>query len=195
MSRPVSMMPQIPLFKKGSRPDQWLKMFEDAALFCTKGTEESKLKLVSLYLNEKNRDQFYDQEFQSWEEFKTEFIYKNTKRKDIKGAIKKLESIKQKKHKDLEDFIDRFDNLRRKQKKEAQTYEDTIQSLDDLTLCYLLIKAQNSKSMHHYIRHNDKPQTSKAAKKAVREYEDIKSDQDDSSKLESKDESSSTDNE
>ncbi|KAG1136534.1 hypothetical protein G6F37_012724 [Rhizopus arrhizus] len=162
---------RIPTFEKGLDPKEWLDMYETGAKVC-KVKEPEKLAMVPGYFKSSTaRKWFFNQEFETWESFREEFLDRFTLRKgSAKKIIKKILEIKRDPEESIRMYIDRFDELKAAHVREIKKNE-TSTKLTSEDLRDAFINGIRPKMLREAVRQG-KPQTLQDAKKRAKDQDD-----------------------
>ncbi|KAG1042648.1 hypothetical protein G6F43_011845 [Rhizopus delemar] len=168
---------QIPRYKRGQNPKDWLNYF-NAGCKILQVKEEDKLDLVPGYLRgTAAATWFFDHHFSNWEHFEQEFEDRFTTRKkhSTKAIITKILNIKKGSRETIREYNDRFDHLVGSLTKKSSTTKIADEELKDAYIAGI-----HPSDLRRFVR-RQKPSTLKEAKAISKEEEDNWEDSDSTS--------------
>ncbi|OBZ81681.1 Transposon Tf2-6 polyprotein, partial [Choanephora cucurbitarum] len=103
----------VPKFSSKDDPSLWIYQFSKAATM-NKWDERTKLYYVDNCFNEKLQMWFMQQNFATWDDFKTPFLNKFTKKVNFDKIASNLINFKMKSNENILEYIERYEELRSK---------------------------------------------------------------------------------
>lgn len=192
------MMFTVPKFSSKDDPDLWLYRYTKASKM-NKWNEETMLQYVDNCFNQSLQFWFMDQDFQNWNQFKTAFLEKFSKKVNIDKIISGILNIKMTPQESVNEYIDRYEKLRLKynnqirknqiivdkrnngiieEEKESKNKGNTTTTIASSDVEFVItpagflryfIKGLYSKSMARFIK-TEKPATLEEAYQSLREF-------------------------
>lgn len=101
----------VPKFNPKDDPSLWIYRFNKAATM-NKWDEKTKLYYVDNCFNEKLQMWFMQQDFATWDEFKTSFLNKFSKKVNFDKIASNLINFKMKSNENIMVYIERYEELR-----------------------------------------------------------------------------------
>jgi hypothetical protein len=106
-------------------------------------TDEDKFGVISMYLKPSVRAWFYEDDFETWMEFKDAFIARYGKNDHGYTPLKKLLAIKRKDVESIREYSDRFRRLKNKQS-QSSSKEDGLSMLSEKDLVNICVTGRSS---------------------------------------------------